>query len=409
MNGKAKLAEAPADQYAGTGGKIRCAVQGCKYEGHILVGHVREEHGLDPENYARVHPNAPIFSEKGRAEYEKRQVTTGSQPKVPVRKKKMFSVRETFGIDLGFETDDNGKPVIDPATGKPKPKDRPIQGFAEPTDWTPKIDESYVFSSEETLIFLMALAGKDRTLLTGGTGTGKSSLVKQIAARLNYGLCRINFDGQVTRSDLVGEWIIKGKEMVFQYGVLPIAWKMPGVIILFDEWDSIKEDTAFVLQRPLEKDDGHLLILETGGELIPLHEDNFIVATGNTVGQGDESGLYSQGTRIQNYSQINRFGITIKMNYLPPDKEKEMLGKKFPSLEPAEVDAFVTTVNKVRDGFSNGQISVPLSPRDLIQWAQVYLKLGDPMKAARYCFLNRMSTEDAQVTEGLIQRSFEEQ
>jgi cobaltochelatase CobS len=393
-------------EYQGTGGKVRCAVPGCKYEGHILVVHAKEEHGLDAENYTKLHPSAPLFSEKGRSEYEKRFASGGGKAKSPIRKKRMFSVRETFGVDLGVETDDNGSPVLE--NGKPKLKDRLVSGFVEATEFTPQIDPGYVFDPEVLLVLLMGFSSKDRILITGGTGTGKTSMLEQVAARLNYSVVKINFDACITRNDLVGEWIVKGKEMVFQYGVLPMAFRMPGCIIIFDEWDTISAETSFVIQRPLQKEDGKILIMETGGELVPLHEDNVLAATANTAGQGDESGLYSHGTRMQNYSQINRFGITIKMAYLEPDKEKEMLAKKYPDLEKAEVEAFVTAINKVRDGFSNGQISVPLSPRDLLNWAQKYLMMGDPMKAAKFCFLNRMSTEDAQVTEGIIQRAFED-
>lgn len=398
-------AKAPA---AGTG-KVKCAVPGCKYEGHILVKHLRDEHGLDIENYINMYPGAPVFSEKGRAEYEKRFATVGGiRGGTPTRPKKEFSVRETFGLDMGPELDDNGDPVIDPATKKAKLKDRTVMGFKEPTEFTPVLDPGYVFPVEETLVLLMGFAKGDRMLLVGDTGTGKTSIIEQIAARLNYSLVKISFDGNITRNDLVGEWVVKGKEMQFQYGILPLAFRMPGCIVVLDEWDTINEETSFVIQRPLQKEDGKLLILETGGELVPLHDDNLIVATANTAGQGDDSGLYSQGTRIQNYSQINRFGLTIRMKYLEPDKEKAMLLKKFPDLEKAEAEAFVLAINKVRDGFSNGQISVPLSPRDLLNWADKYLAMGDPMRAAKYCFLNRMSPEDAQVTEGIIQRAFED-
>lgn len=394
----------------GTGSnKVACQVPGCKYEGHILVKHIKDEHGIDLENYLKIYPGAPIFSEKGKAEYEKRFAQVGGQRvKTPHRKKKLFSVRETFKIDLGVETDDAGKPVIDPATGKPKLKDRQVQGFEEPTEFTPTLKPEYVFPAEETLVLLMGFACKDRILVWGDTGTGKTSLLEQVAARLNYSVVKISFDGSVTRNDLIGEWVVKGREMVFQYGVLPLAFRMPGCLIVLDEWDTISEETSFVIQRPLQKDDGKLLLMETGGELVPLHEDNLIAATANTAGQGDESGLYSQGTRIQNYSQINRFGLTIKMKYLPPDQEKQMIMNMFPDLDKAEADAFVVAVNKVRDGHANGQISVPLSPRDLINWIDKYLKMGDPMRAATYCFLNRMTSEDSQVTSGIIQRAFED-
>jgi cobaltochelatase CobS len=398
------------EESSSTSGRVKCLVQGCNYEGHILAKHIKDDHGLDPENYAALHPGAPLFSEKGKAEYEKRFASAGgavARQKTPVRKKCMFSVRETFGIDMGFETDDNGNQILD-AKGQPKLKDRKVQGFEEPTEFTPTIDPGYVFPKEELLVLLLGYASKDRILLVGDTGTGKTSLIEQVAARLNYSVVKINFDGCITRNDLVGEWIVKGKEMIFQYGVLPLAFRMPGCVIILDEWDTIGEETSFVIQRPLQKDDGKLLIMETGGELIGLHEDNLIVATANTCGQGDDTGLYSQGTRIQNYSQINRFGLTIRMKYLGADKEQEMLLKKFPDLEKAEAQMFITAVNKVRDGYSNGQISVPLSPRDLLNWADKYLKMGDAMRAATYCFLNRMSTEDSQITQGIIQRAFED-
>ena len=390
-------------------GKVQCQIAGCRYEGHILVKHLREEHGLDPESYLNIHSGAPIFSEKGKAEYEKRFAQVGGMPrtKVAYRKKQMFSVRDTFQIDLDPETDDAGNIIIDPATGKPKIKDRLVQGFAEPTEFTPTIKPEYVFPKDDTLVILMGFACKDRILIHGATGVGKTSVVEQIAARLNYSVVKINFDGCVTRNDLIGEWIVKGREMQFQYGILPLAFRMPGCVILLDEWDTIGEETAFVIQRPLQKDDGKLLILETGGELVSLHEDNLIVATGNTFGQGDESGLYSQGTRIQNYSQLNRFGLTIKMKYMKPDKEKQMIMNLFPELEKSEADAFILAVNKVRDGHDNGQISVPLSPRDLINWVEKYLKMGCAVRAATYCFLNRMSSEDSQVTLGILQRAFE--
>lgn len=388
-------------------GKVKCAVPGCKYEGHILVKHVRDEHGLDVENYNRLYPNADIFSEKGKAEYEKKLQGSGSTTG-STRAKKEFSVRETFGLDLGPELDDNGNPIVDPQTKKAKLKDRTVMGFEEPTEFTPLINPGYVFPTEETLVLLMGIAKGDRILLVGDTGTGKTSIIEQLAARLNYSVVKISFDGCITRNDLIGEWIVKGKEMQFQYGILPLAFRMPGCIIILDEWDTINEETSFVIQRPLQKEDGKLLILETGGELVPMHEDNLICATANTAGQGDDSGLYSQGTRIQNYSQINRFGITIRMKYLEPDKEKAMLMARYPDIEKAEAEAFVLAINKVRDGFSNGQISVPLSPRDLLNWADKYLAMGDPMRAAKYCFLNRMSQEDAQVTEGIIQRAFED-
>lgn len=318
-----------------------------------------------------------------------------------------FGIRETFGIDIGYEEDQNGNPVKD-ANGNPVPKERKVNGFAEPGPETPAIDPGYIFPPEETKILLLGLELKDRILLVGETGTGKTSLIEQVAARLNYNVVKINFDGAVTRQDLIGEWVVKGREMEFQYGILPHAFSMPGTIVILDEWDTISGECAFVLQRPLQKDDGKLLVLENGGELIPLHPQNAIIATANTCGQGDETGLYAHGTKVQNYSQLNRFGLTIKMQYLDAEKESEMLQKRHPDLTEDECQMLVKAVNLVREGYVSGELSAPLSPRDLINWADKYIRVGDPIRAAKYCFLNRMPEEDAVAAEQLIQRSFQD-
>lgn len=339
-------------------------------------------------------------------------VGTDSPRRAPVRRavatirtKTEFSVRDLFGIDLGFEEDAKGNPVLDPK-GKPVPRDRKIEGYADRTEFVPTIDPNYVFPSDETRIILLGLTLRDNILLTGSTGSGKTSILEQIAARLNYNVVKINFDGHITRQDLVGEWVVKGREMQFQYGILVMAFQMPGTIIILDEWDTISPECSFVLQRPLQKDDRKILVMETGGELIQLHPENIITATANTVGQGDDTGLYSQGTRIQNYAQLNRFSLTIRLNYLAEDKEIEMISRRFPDLHADECKAFVKAINAVREGYSNGQISAPLSPRDLINWAEKYLLLGDPIRAAKYCFLNRATDEDGVTIEGILQRTF---
>jgi cobaltochelatase CobS len=323
------------------------------------------------------------------------------------RKPTEFSARETFNLDLGPERDSQGNPVTD-SNGNEVPRDRQVFGYEEPSPHTPEVIDGYVFPKDDTLAILMGIAGRDPMLLVGHTGTGKTSLIEQIAARLNYGVIKISFDGAVTRHDLIGEWVIKGKEMSFQYGVIPLGFRMPGTIILLDEWDAQNEETAFVLQRPLQKEDRKIFVVETN-KLIPMHDENVIIATANTNGQGDDTGLYSQGTRVQSYAQLNRFLVTVRLNYLEADSEKTMLGAYYQDLDNDEIESLVTAVNKVRDGFANGMISVPLSTRDLINWSDKYIKFGDAMKAARYCFLNRMSMEDAKVCEGLIQRSFEDQ
>jgi len=324
-------------------------------------------------------------------------------PEHPARARKEFEIGATFGITLP-PVKENGQTKLD-ANGKPIARTRNVMGYASPTQWTPPIDETYVFPEEDTKLVLLALETKDRLLVHGHTGVGKTSLIEQVAARLNYSLVRINFDSSITKSDLIGDWIVKGREMTYMWGIMPLAMRMPGCIILLDEWDTVNSDCAFVLQRPLEKG-GKLLVLGTGGTLVDLHEDNVIVATANTRGLGDDTGLYSHGTKVQNYSQLNRFGMTIALKYLPPEQEIRMLQTKFPDLKKAESTRLVEVISQVRKTYENGELSVPLSPRDLINWADKFIHLGSPMRAARCCFLNRMPPEDAAVVEGIVQRHF---
>jgi len=314
------------------------------------------------------------------------------------REKKAFSRNATFGLDLKDDVE--------------------IEGFSDSTRYTPPIDPGYIFSKDETRVLLLGMTNRDRVLLVGHTGTGKTSLVEQVAARLNYSVFKISFDACLTRNDLVGEWVVKKGTMVYQRGILPVAMTTPGTIIILDEWDTINADTSFVIQRLLQREDGKLMLLEKGAdedgeiEIVDLHPDNVIVATANTCGQGDDTGLYAHGTRVQNYAQLNRFGLTIKMDWLKPENEEKMLLKKFtrhtPPLKNHEATAFVKCINKVRDAFANHQLSVPLSTRDLINWVEKYLFIGNPITAAKYCFLNRMNTEDAEVCRGIVQRAFED-
>ncbi len=309
-------------------------------------------------------------------------------PMLGSREKKSFPVRETFGIDV-------------PLT---------IEGYAQPDRETPALDPGYVFPKEDTLAFLLGLQMGDRILVHGHTGTGKTSLVEQVAARLNFNVCKINFDGGIGRDDLVGTHVVRGGEVVFQYGVLPRAYRdYEGCFVLFDEWDAISDECAFVLQRPLQKDDGRLLILENGGEVLSLPAGHHIVATANTAGQGDESGLYTTGTRVQNYAQLNRFGTTIKLGYLSTAEEAQMLLKRFSpaGFKKVEADLFVRVIAKVREAFAAGTLSSPLSSRDLINWCEKYLAIGDYTKAAKYAFLNRMAPEDSAAVAGIIQRGGE--
>jgi MoxR-like ATPase len=148
--------------------------------------------------------------------------------------------------------------------------------------------------------------------------------------------------------------------------------------------------------------------MEEGEKLISLHPENSIIATANTCGMGDDTGLYSQGTRIQNYAQINRFAMTVILDYLDAKQEQKILMNRFGGdIEEWEAEAIVKAINAVREAFVNGQLSAPLSTRDAINWAEKFCIWGNPQKSAKYCFVNRAPQEERGTLEGLVQRAFD--
>jgi len=352
-----------------------------------MVNHLNLDHDVTVEKYQEDYPGWPI---EGRSDVGK-----GESLSFKDRPTEMFSVHELFGFWWGG-----------------KGKDKKVQGYKEPGPMTPKVNKHYVFNPETTQVCLLGLYLKDRILMFGPTGTGKTSIWEQICARLNYNYVRINFDAGVTRADLVGQWVVRGHSMEFSYGILPSAMLLPGTVVCFDEWDSVSQECSFVLQRPLE-DPSQLLIMENKAEVVTLHKDNLIVATANTAGMGDETGLYT-GTRQQNYSQINRFSMTIEAKYLPAPDEEQILMNMYgsategrteeESLQPLEAKAMVQAANAIREAHLRGELSVPLSTRDLVNWGEKYMIWGEPLKAAKYCFVNRLPVEDRDVVLGVVKR-----
>lgn len=345
--------------------------------------HLQEKHDVDPVEYQLEYPDWLLDPQSGAS------IAKGSELSYKDRLKKDFSVKELFGFWWNPEDKE----------------DRVVQGYADPGPLTPKIDDGFVYDPEYTRVALLAFFLKDKVLTYGPTGSGKTSLWEQMSARLNYNCVRINFDGGITRPDLVGQWLVKGKEMEYSYGILPSGMTLPGTVVVLDEWDTISEECSFVLQRVLEQN-SQLLLMEKGEEVITMHPDNVLVATANTAGMGDDSGLYSQGTNLQNFSQVNRFSLTIIMDYLKAKQEQEILTKRFPALEKIEGEFIIKVVNLIRDAHQKGDISAPLSTRDAINWAEKYVIWGDIEKAAQYTFINRYPVEDRDVLRGIITRAF---
>ena len=325
-------------------------------------------------------------------------------PHRPNRETKVFSVRETFKIETGIKTDASGSPLKD-EHGNMLYKDVTIDGFSEPGILTPKLNPNYVFPKEELVQFLQALKARDTTYLVGHSGTGKTELVNQVAARLNFNVVQINFDGHLLRSDLVGDLKLVGGEMIFRYGLVPLAFTEPGTIVLLDEVDACPPETAFVRQRAVSSD-LRFLMHETN-QIFELHPQNCIVGTANTNGMGDESSLYLAGTNVQNFSFLNRWKTVIQLDYISQSDEIVVLERMFPEPHARQYIAQVVKVlAAVREAFKAGSMSMPLTTRDGINWMEKISRVPLPMKAARYSFLDKLPLNDAMAIANLIQRHF---
>ena len=256
-----------------------------------------------------------------------------------------------------------------------------VQGFKEKNDYVPKIDENYKFDPVTTKSILAGFANDRRVLIQGYHGTGKSTHIEQVAARLNWPCVRVNLDSHISRIDLIGKDVIvlkEGKQITeFQDGILPWAYQNP-VAIVFDEYDAGRPDVMFVIQRVLESS-GKLTLLDQSRVINP-HNFFRLFATSNTVGLGDTSGLY-HGTQQINQGQMDRWSIVSTLNYLENSVEEKIVLSKIKELNSKEgkdiVHSMVSTAELTRSGFINGDISTVMSPRTVITWAENYLLFKD--------------------------------
>ena len=274
----------------------------------------------------------------------------------------------------------------------------------------PEIDETYKFDPETTLSILAGFSTNRRVLISGYHGTGKSTHIEQVAARLNWPCIRINLDSHISRIDLIGKDAIvlkDGKQSTeFQDGLLPWAYKNP-VALVFDEYDAGRPDVMFVIQRVLETDSR--LVLLDQSRIIKPNKFFRLFATANTVGLGDTSGLY-HGTQQINQGQMDRWNIVTTLNYLINEEEEEIIIKKIKELDNKEgkeiIKNMVNTADLSRSGFMNGDISTVMSPRTIITWAENYLIFKDIEYAFKLSFLNRCDELERPVIEEYYQRSF---
>ena len=299
------------------------------------------------------------------------------------------SVRQTFGLDSDLE----------------------VPGFSHANEHVPEIDEAYRFDRETTFAILAGFAYNRRVMIQGYHGTGKSTHIEQVAARLNWPCVRVNLDSHISRIDLIGKDAIvlrDGKQITeYREGILPWALQHPCALV-FDEYDAGRPDVMFVIQRVLEVE-GRMTLLDQNRVIRP-HPAFRLFATTNTVGLGDTTGLY-HGTQQINQGQMDRWNIVATLNYLQHDEEEKIVLAKVAAYDTAEgretVSAMVRVADLTRAGFVAGDVSTVMSPRTVITWAEnARIFGGDIGFAFRLTFLNKCDEIERPIVAEFYQRCF---
>ncbi len=298
------------------------------------------------------------------------------------------SIKQTFGLDTDMQVD----------------------GFSKKNEYVPDIDNSYKFDRDTTLAIISGFSFNKRVLIQGYHGTGKSTHIEQVAARLNWPCVRVNLDSHISRIDLIGKdaIVIKDDKQVteFREGILPWSIQNP-IALVFDEYDAGRPDVMFVIQRVLEAE-GSFTLLDKN-KILKQNKFFRLFATTNTVGLGDTTGLY-HGTQQINQGQMDRWNIVTTLNYLKFDKELEIILAKTKKLNNKEGKEVVSNMIKVADltrkGFVNGDISTVMSPRTILFWAENYEIFKDIGYAFRVTFLNKCDDLEKSIISEYYQRCF---
>ena len=302
---------------------------------------------------------------------------------------KTVNARDVFGVDFDME----------------------LMAFSERSEYVPEIDEAYRFDDRTTQAICAGFAYDRRVMIQGYHGTGKSTHIEQVAARLNWPLVRINLDSHVSRIDLIGKDAIvlkDGKQITeFREGLLPWALQNP-VALTFDEYDAGRPDVMFVIQRVLEAQ-GRLTLLDQNKVITP-HKYFRIFATTNTVGLGDTTGLY-HGTQQINQGQMDRWSIVCQLNYLAHDEEEKIVLAKSPAYDTPEgrdlLASMVRVADMTRNSFIAGDISTVMSPRTVMNWAEnARIFDGDIAQAFKLTFLNKCDELERPIISEFYQRAF---
>lgn len=312
--------------------------------------------------------------------------TVAGDNAMPSQPDTTVDVRDVFGIDVDWQ----------------------VPAFSTRDEHVPELDGAYVFDPDTTLAILAGFAHNRRVMVQGYHGTGKSTHIEQVAARLNWPSIRVNLDAHISRIDLVGRDAIVLKDGLqvteFKEGILPWALQHP-VALTFDEYDAGRPDVMFVIQRVLEFD-GRLTLLDQNRVITP-NPFFRLFATTNTVGLGDTSGLY-HGTQAINQAQMDRWNIVVALNYLKPEVEQRIVKSKTPEADDKLIADMVKVAELTRQGFIGGDISTVMSPRTVITWAQNAAIFGSVGFAFRLSFLNKCDEAERTLVAEYYQRVFGE-
>ena len=285
-----------------------------------------------------------------------------------------------------------------------------VPAFSKKSSLVPKIDKDYFFDNDTTISILTGFSQNKRVLIQGYHGTGKTTHIEQIAARLNWPCIRINLDSHITRGDLVGKDIItiKKNKQITEYkdGMLPWAIKRPTALV-FDEYDAGRPEVMFVIQRILESD-GKFTLLDNN-EIITPHPAFRLFATSNTIGQSDNLGIY-HGTNQINQGQMDRWNIVSVLNYLSPETEAKIVINKTKisqnKIAVEKIKLMIALAGLVRKGFVQGDLTTVLSPRTIINWAENYKLFNDLIFSFKVSFLNKCDETEKPIVAEYFQRVF---
>ena len=381
--------------------QIKCEI--CGAHCHSIQLHLRNDHtDWTMERYTTTYPDAPVLSDLAKKKLAEREAAKAAEAPAPTAApvsvemagvaKRPF--HEIFGIDHSVKgaMSARGEPIpITVLTGTDFP------------EMVPDIDDSYVYELDNLKNVMLALELNMPLYVWGHAGTGKTTLLEQICARTTRPMLRIQHTVNTEESHVVGQWVARGGETHFELGPLPLAMKH-GWVYLADEYDFALPSVLAVYQPVLE---GKSLVIkeaDAANRIIRPHPNFRFMATGNTNGSGDETGLY-QGASIQNAANYDRYGMVIQVRYMKPELEERILTGQA-GIDAADAKKIVDFANRVRESYDGNKISSTISPRTLINAAKLGLRRGSFRTGVGLSFTNKLSRVDREVVDGLAQRVF---